>query len=145
MRELNKIVIHCSATEQGHDISVGDITKMHKARGFRTIGYHYVINLVGKIERGRPISEQGAHVKGHNKNSIGICYIGGLINRKPKDTRTVPQIHALRGLVEGLKIAFDIKEVVGHRDLSPDINKDGKITKDEWLKACPCFDVKTQL
>ncbi len=132
MRELNKIVIHCSATEQGREVSVEDIRRWHKARGWRTIGYHYVISLEGKIERGRPIKEQGAHVKGHNKDSIGVCYIGGLINRKPSDTRTVPQIHALRGLIEGLKMAFEIDEVVGHRDLS---NK----------KECPCFDVKTEL
>lgn len=145
MRELNKIVVHCSATEQGKEVSVEDITHWHKARGFRTIGYHYVIGLVGNIERGRPIKEQGAHVRGHNKDSIGICYIGGLINKKPSDTRTIPQIHALRGLVEGLKIAFNVNEVVGHRDLSPDLNEDGEITSNEWLKQCPCFDVKTQL
>ena len=132
MRELNKIVIHCSATEQGKEVSVEDIIRWHKARGWRTIGYHYVIGITGKIERGRPIKEQGAHVKGHNKDTIGVCYIGGLINKKPSDTRTIPQIHALRGLVEGLKIAFEINEVIGHRDLSNN-------------KECPCFDVKTEL
>ena len=132
MRELNKIVIHCSATEQGREVSVEDIICWHKARGWRTIGYHYVIGITGKIERGRPIKEQGAHVKGHNEDTIGVCYIGGLINKKPSDTRTISQIHALRGLVEGLKMAFEINEVVGHRDLSHD-------------RKCPCFDVKTEL
>lgn len=132
MRELNKIVIHCSATEQGKHFTVEDIRRWHLARNFSDIGYHYVIYIDGKIERGRPIKKQGAHTKGFNKDSVGICYVGGLINKKPKDTRTIPQIHALRGLVEGLKIAFDINEVVGHRDLSHD-------------RACPCFDVKTEL
>ncbi len=145
MRELNKIVIHCSATEQGKEVSVEDITRWHKARGWRTIGYHYVIGITGNIERGRPIKEQGAHVKGYNEDTIGVCYIGGLINKKPADTRTIPQIHALRGLVEGLKMAFEINKVVGHRDLSPDLNEDGEITSNEWLKECPCFDVKTEL
>ena len=131
-RELNKIVIHCSATEQGRHFTVEDIRRWHLARNFRDIGYHYVIYIDGHIERGRPRMDQGAHAKGFNTDSIGICYVGGLINKKPADTRTVPQIHALRGLVEGLKIAFEIDEVVGHRDLSHD-------------RSCPCFDVKTQL
>jgi len=132
MRDLNKIIIHCAATEQGRTYTVEDIRRWHKKRGFRDIGYHYVVYIDGHIERGRPIQEQGAHAKGFNEDSIGICYIGGLIDGKPADTRTVPQIHALRGLVEGLKVAFEIKEVVGHRDLTYD-------------RECPCFDVKTQL
>ena len=131
-RELNRIIIHCAATEQGKHFTVEDIRRWHLARNFRDIGYHYVIYIDGHIERGRPIKEQGAHAKGFNTDSIGICYVGGLINKKPADTRTIPQIHALRGLVEGLKMAFEIDEVVGHRDLSHD-------------RKCPCFDVKTEL
>jgi len=87
----------------------------------------------------------GAHAKGHNRNSVGVVYVGGLIEGKPADTRTVPQIHALRGLVEALKAAFNIVKVVGHRDLSVDLNGDGVISKQERMKECPCFNVKTEL
>ena len=145
MRKLNEIVIHCLATEQGKEISVKQITKWHKNRGFRDIGYHFVIHIDGKIERGRPLAVMGAHAKGHNRNSVGIVYVGGLINRSPADTRTVPQIHALRGLTEALKSAFNIVKVVGHRDLSVDLNGDGVISKQERMKECPCFDVATEL
>ena len=67
MREINKIIIHCSATKEGQDISAATIDEWHKARGWRSIGYHYVIGLDGMIEYGRPITETGAHVKNHNK------------------------------------------------------------------------------
>ena len=146
MRKLNEIVIHCLATEQGKEFSVKQITKWHvKGRGFRNIGYHFVIHIDGKIERGRPLAQMGAYAKGHNRNSIGVVYVGGLINGKPADTRTVPQIHALRGLVEALKSAFNIVKVVGHRDLSVDLNGDGVISKQERMKECPCFDVATEI
>ena len=145
MRTINMIVIHCSATEDGRDYSVRTITKWHKARGFRTIGYHFLVQLDGKISKGRKIAETGAHARGYNTNSIGICYVGGLKNKKSFDTRTLSQIHSIRGLVTALKSLFDIDRIVGHRDLSVDLNADGMITKNEWMKTCPCFDVKTEL
>lgn len=146
MREINLIVIHCTATRQQVDYSVDTIRQWHKARGFRDIGYHFLIALDGTIQKGRPMEQSGAHAKGYNSNSIGICYVGGLSHEnKPKDTRTVAQLHALRRIVETLKIIYNITEVVGHRDLSVDLNGDGVISQDEWMKACPCFDVKTEL
>ena len=78
MREINKIVVHCSATQEGKNISAATIDKWHKKRGWRGIGYHYVIALDGSMEYGRPVEQIGAHVKGMNKNSIGIVYIGGV-------------------------------------------------------------------
>ena len=146
MRSINLIVIHCSATIAGVDFDTDWIREEHIKRGFRNVGYHYVIRLDGTIEKGRPVEEAGAHVKGHNDHSIGVCYIGGLnADRKPKDTRTVAQYHSLRRCVDMLKIRFGDIPVEGHRDLSPDINHDGQITPNEWMKACPCFDVKTEL
>ena len=139
------LVIHCSATEDGREVSVKEITKWHIKRGFRTIGYHFLIQLDGNISRGRGIAEMGAHAKGYNTNSIGICYVGGLKNNKPFDTRTVSQIHSIRGLVAALKSIYEIDRIVGHRDLSVDLNADGMITEKEWMKACPCFDVATEL
>ncbi|MDD4490398.1 MAG: N-acetylmuramoyl-L-alanine amidase [Paludibacter sp.] len=145
MRAIEKIIIHCSATPEGRHVSVADITAWHKKRGFRTIGYHFVIYLDGSIHKGRDISEIGAHVEGKNSNSIGICYIGGLdSNGKPKDTRTYGQKSAIMKLVSQLKERFPNSEVLGHRDYSPDKNGNGIIEEWEWLKACPCFDVKKE-
>jgi len=148
LRTINLIVIHCSATEEGKDYSVADITQWHQARGFKTIGYHFLIHsdgsIDGELEGCRPIQEIGAHAKGYNRNSIGICYIGGLRYGKPADTRTPAQIESLRCLVKALRSVFP-SEVVGHRDLSVDLNGDGVISPQEWMKACPSFDVKTEL
>ena len=146
MRNITKIYIHCSATKEGVDYDVSWLRGVHRARGFYDIGYHYVVYLDGSIHKGRPVQEMGAHVKGDNENTMGVCYIGGLdSNGKPKDTRTVMQIHALRACIDMLKIDYPDVEVWGHRDASPDLNHDGVITPDEWMKVCPCWDVKTEL
>lgn len=145
MRKINKIIIHCSATKEGQKVTVADITSWHKARGFKTIGYHYVIDLDGNVHKGRDESVIGAHVTGQNSNSIGICYIGGLdMFGKAKDTRTPLQKEALKKLVSDVCSRYDIKEIKGHRDYSPDKNGNGIIEPSEWLKECPCFDVQTE-
>jgi N-acetylmuramoyl-L-alanine amidase len=147
MRDIDHIVIHCTATKEGVDYSVEQVRDWHvNGRGFRDIGYHFFIRLDGTIDKGRPIEQAGAHAKGYNKHSIGVVYVGGLDSYgKPKDTRTVAQFHALRRCVETLKVIYGDVEVVGHRDLSVDLNGDGMISANEWMKACPCFDVKTEL
>jgi hypothetical protein len=146
MRDLKMIVVHCSATREGVDYDVESIRKWHIARGFRDIGYHFVIGLDGRVHKGRPIEQSGAHAKGYNSESIAICYVGGLdTNNKAKDTRTIAQIHALRNIVDVLQIIYGNMELKGHRDLSVDLNGDGVITPNEWLKSCPCFDVATEL
>ena len=145
MRTCNLIVIHCLATEAGKDYSLGVVDRWHRMRGFRKIGYHFLVHIDGSIDIGRLLQEIGAHAKGYNRNSIGICYVGGLRNGRAWDTRTVAQIHALRALVAALQSMFPDAKVVGHRDLSVDLNGDGVISRNEWMKACPSFDVKTQL
>lgn len=150
--DIDAIVVHCSATREGQDIKASDIDKQHKERGFKMIGYHFVVDLDGTIEKGRPLTMNGAHCntkglsgKPYNSHSIGICYIGGLDkNGKAKDTRTAKQKVALHNLINSLIMQFPIKEVIGHRDASPDKNGDGKISKNEWIKACPCFDVRSE-
>ena len=153
MNKIDAIVIHCSATRAGQDVRAADIDKWHKERGFKMIGYNYVIDLDGTVEAGRPLSMDGAHcntagVSGvaYNKHSIGICYVGGLDKYgNAADTRTPAQKAALVKLVYGLMDKYPgIKEIIGHRDASPDANHDGKITKNEWIKACPCFDVRAE-
>ena len=93
MRTIKEIIIHCADTPEGRDDKAADIDRWHKQRGFDRIGYHYVIDLDGTIEAGRDPDCIGAHCKGHNTNSIGICYIGGADRDtlKPKDTRTYAQ------------------------------------------------------
>ena len=77
MRKITEIIIHCSATTEGMDFTVEDIDRWHRQRGFSGVGYHFVIYLNGSIHAGRPKNKIGAHCKGHNTISIGICYIGG--------------------------------------------------------------------
>lgn len=141
-RKVTDIVIHCSDTIEGKNFYAHDIDIWHKQRGFRKIGYHFVVDLDGTIELGRPLGEVGAHVTGHNSESIGICYIGGLDqNKKAKDTRTDEQKDALEFLLKELVSAFPtVNKIAGHRDYSPDKNVNGIIDKYERLKECPCFD-----
>lgn len=142
MKKPNLIVIHCSATREGKEYSVDDIRKMHKARGFSDVGYHFIISLDGKIQQARPLCIKGAHVRGHNTNSIGVCYIGGLDdNGGAKDTRTDQQKAALERLLSSLLVVYpSVKKILGHRDLSPDLDGDGVVESHEWMKQCPCFN-----
>lgn len=160
-RKINKLVVHCSATKPALSkcLTVDEVREWHTkpksrgGRGWSDIGYHYFIDYDGRIHTGRPLSRSGAHVKGHNRDSVGICYAGGLDdNGQPCDTRTPAQAKALRVLLRYLKHlgtcpGIEIQpgvEIVGHRDLSPDTNKNGKVDKHEWLKDCPCFEAKAE-
>ena len=143
MNKPTFVIIHCSATKEGKDFTSKDVDKWHRARGFRKIGYHYLIRLDGTIEVGRGESEEGAHAIGFNRKSVGICYVGGLdADGKPKDTRTPEQKASMQALVTDIKARYKIEQVLGHRDLSVDLNGDGVITSNEWMKACPCFEAK---
>lgn len=143
MRKVTHLVVHCSATRERQVITAADIDRMHKQRGFARIGYHRFIRLDGTVERGRPDDVAGAHVQNHNLYSIGICYAGGLdASGKPKDTRTQAQKAALLNLAKEYRLKYPGIKIVGHRDMSPDKNKNGKVDKWEWLKECPCFDVE---
>ncbi|WP_233860999.1 N-acetylmuramoyl-L-alanine amidase [Tenacibaculum piscium] len=145
MRKIKHIVVHCSATKEGKSFTAKDIDSWHKKRGWSGIGYHYVILLDGTIEKGRPDWKIGAHVKEANRNSIGVVYIGGLDeNLAPKDTRTSAQKKALKELLKTLKNSFKDAEILGHRDFSKDKNNNGIIEPFEFMKACPCFDVKKE-
>lgn len=133
MRKVTMLVIHCTATKQGVDIGADDVRKWHKQRGWSDIGYHYIIRLDGTLEKGRPVSKQGAHARGFNDGSIGISYVGGLDdNMRPKDTRTKAQKETMHRLVNKLKKQYPIDTIVGHRDL-PKVKK-----------ACPCFDARVE-
>lgn len=144
MRTIDTIVVHSSATKPSSRVTVKTIEGWHKERGFHSIGYHHVIGRDGIVYAGRPETTPGAHVQGHNARSIGVCLIGGL-NEKTgaaENNYTLPQMISLARLIKATREKYpSIKRVVGHRDLSPDLNRDGKISPNEWVKQCPCFDV----
>jgi len=130
-RNINRLVIHCSATPEYRWVDSREIKAWHMANGWKNIGYHYVILLDGTVEKGRPESVQGAHVKGYNSMSIGICYVGGIDNNgKPKDTRTNAQMEAMENLIYDLLEKYPKAKIMGHNEF-PGVKK-----------ACPSFDVR---
>tara|TARA_R110002153_G_scaffold104649_3_gene242699 strand:- start:2125 stop:2538 length:414 start_codon:yes stop_codon:yes gene_type:complete len=129
MRLLNRIILHCTATRVGEELDVSQIDKWHRDRGFSEIGYHYVIYADGTIATGRNIRKKGAHVKGHNHDSVGVAYVGGLDNNLvPQDTMTMQQELAFLHLVNSLRVVFGSLSVHGHNEFSN--------------KACPSFEVQ---
>ena len=146
MRQIDMIVIHCSATRADVPLSPRQLEEMHRQRGFDGCGYHYYVRRDGEICTMRPVDRPGAHAKGYNQHSIGVCYERGLDEQgRPADTRTELQKRSLRVLVRVLAMDFQTRRIVGHRDLSPDLDGDGVIEPEEWTKVCPCFDVGTEL
>ena len=132
MRSITMIVIHCSAVKPEQRSSAKDIDDWHRKRGWKCIGYHFVVRRDGTVETGRRLDEVGAHVVGHNRHSIGICYEGGYDSAgEPDDTRTLKQVEALRELVERMHAYFPDAIIVGHHDLDPS-------------KKCPCFDAVSE-
>ena len=126
-RKISMIIVHCSATPEGKDVSVESIRSFHKAQGWSDIGYHYVITLSGDVKQGRNVDLIGAHCQGKNTNSIGVCYVGGVDkDGKPKDTRTERQRIQLKQLLIQLLILYPGARIYGHRDFAN--------------KACPSFD-----
>ena len=129
MRALNEIIVHCAATPEGRHVDVATIDEWHKARGWKEIGYHFVIYLDGSTHKGRAMSKIGAHVRGHNTGTIGICYVGGVARdgKTPKDTRTPKQKAALVVLMRELVEKYPtIKKISGHNQYA--------------AKACPSFN-----
>ena len=140
-RSITLIILHCSATRAEQCYTFQACRRDHLQRGFREIGYHYYITRDGQVHEGRPLWQQGAHCHGHNRHSIGICYEGGLdSNGKACDTRTTAQCYSLRQLLIQLRSQYPAAIILGHRDLSPDLDGDGQVEPSEWAKLCPCFD-----
>jgi N-acetylmuramoyl-L-alanine amidase len=116
---------------------------MHRRRGWSEIGYHYLITLDGKVYAGRrPDESVGAHVGGFNNRTLGIAYVGGLrsSDAKPMDTRRPEQTANMEKLCRTLLTRFPKAVILGHRDLSPDLDGDDEIEPHEWMKQCPCFN-----
>lgn len=125
-RTIKEIIVHCTATKEGQSITVEDVRRLHKKKGWSDIGYHFLIYLDGSIHAGRPIDVVGAHTKGHNAYSIGVCYVGGLDkNGRAKDTRNDAQKESLLSLLTQLKARYPNATIHGHNEFAN--------------KACPCF------
>jgi len=133
MRDIDFLVVHCAATKAKMDVGVKEIKKWHLDRGWADIGYHYVIRRNGEIEKGRPDEVTGAHVAGHNKNSLGICLVGGIDDEGHAEPNfTEEQFNTLESLLDELLVKYDLMEdsILGHRDF-PGVGK-----------ACPSFNVR---
>lgn len=131
MRTINLIVIHCAATKPSMDTTRDDVDRWHKARGWTEIGYHFFVKRDGTIQKGRDITRSGAHAKGHNSHSIGVCYAGGIDEQgKPEDNRTEAQKIALLRILETLTAIYTDTHIIGHSELS--------------TKACPCFNAEIE-
>lgn len=132
-KSTKHLVIHCSATRAIQDIGAKEIRSWHKGQGWTDIGYHYVIRRSGKVEPGRARDAVGAHVGGHNSNTLGICMVGGLANKAPwapENNYTPEQWTSLKTLVASLLKFYPNATILGHRDFP------------KVAKACPCFNAK---
>jgi N-acetylmuramoyl-L-alanine amidase len=130
VRKLDRIILHCTATPEGRHVSVDTIRKWHvNDRGWRDIGYHFVIYLDGSVHVGRPIEQSGAHTSGHNATTIGVVYVGGCdAKMKAKDTMNAAQETAFVNLVKHLRDQYGPLTLHGHNEYA--------------AKACPSFKVK---
>ena len=118
---IKEIIIHCSDTPDGRPDTAADIHRWHKEKGWDGIGYHYVICVDGKLEHGRPEYWTGAHAKGHNVNTLGVCLIGrGEFSDK--------QWLVLDTVIHQLLAKYPTAQVLGHNEIS--------------RKSCPGFDVQ---
>ena len=143
MRNIQYIAVHCTASHQSQTIE--GLKQEFKRKGWVNPGYHYVVSPDGKITQLLDEDKVSNGVKGFNSVSINVAYIGGIdVNGKPIDNRTDAQKVSLRSLLKMLHKKYPTAVIQGHRDFSPDLNKDGKITPNEWMKACPCFNAKEE-
>lgn len=144
-----RIVIHCSAGPQTQ--TAAQIIEWHTrpasrgGRGWSRAGYHYIIEASGRVVNAVPEEQVANGAKGFNDDSIHVCYIGGADAKgRPIDNRTAAQKRSMRELVEQIRGRHPGLTVVGHRDLSPDIDGNGRIDRYEWIKGCPSFNVRDE-
>jgi hypothetical protein len=143
MRNIKYIAVHCTASHQS--MTIEGLKQEFKRKGWVNPGYHYVVSPDGKITQMLDEEKISNGVRCYNSVSINVAYIGGIdTTGKPIDNRTDAQKASLRSLLKMLHKKYPTAVIQGHRDFSPDLNKDGKITSNEWMKACPCFNAKEE-
>lgn len=139
MRKIKYIAVHCTAGSQKS--TVNDLLAEFKRKGWKAPGYHYVITADGKIHQLLDTEKVSNGVKGYNSVTVNIAYTGGMDG---VDNRTDEQKKCLIILLKLLRKRYPDAVIQGHRDFSPDLNGNGKIEKNEWIKMCPSFDAKTE-
>lgn len=143
MREIKYIAVHCTASSQ--HTTIKELQQEFHRKGWKNSGYHYVVAADGAITQLLDEEKVSNGVKGFNSVSVNVAYIGGIdTNAKPIDNRTDEQKASLRSLLKLLHKKYPTAVIQGHRDFSPDLNHDGRITSNEYIKACPCFDAKKE-
>jgi len=143
MRQIKYLVVHCTASSQ--TTTIKGLEMEFKRKGWKNPGYHYVVSADGKVHQMLDEAKVSNGVKGYNSVSVNVAYIGGIDNQgKATDNRTEAQKKSLRTLLKMLKGKYPKAVIQGHRDFSPDLNGDGRITRNEWIKACPCFEAKEE-
>ena len=111
--DIGRLIVHHSASPLS--TTTAQIKHWHTGvRGWSDIGYHYIIIGDGKVEYGRPISKIGAHCRGHNRDSLGVCVVGN--NTVPEHKWSMQQVASLQDLVYGLKLVFPNLTVRGHNE-----------------------------
>ena len=139
MRSIKRIFVHCTAGSQRQ--TVDDLRAEFKRKGWKYPGYHYVIQADGTITQllGEQFVSNG--VKNYNSTAINVAYVGGIDNSgKSVDNRTPEQKKSLIDLLKVLRKRYPEAQILGHRDISPDTNQNGKVDSWERIKECPCFD-----
>lgn len=143
MRTIRCVVVHCTATPQ--TATVASLTRHFRQLGWRRPGYHWVVLPDGRLVRLLDEDVPANGVKGHNAESVHVAYVGGTDERgRAVDNRTPRQKQALVTLLRLLKGRYPGAVVAGHRDLSPDLDGNGRIDPWERVKECPCFDAKDE-
>lgn len=143
MRTIKYIAVHCTASSQ--NTTIAQLMSGFRLRGWKYPGYHYVVQSSGKVVQLLDVDKVSNGVRGYNSECINIAYIGGIDAKgKAIDNRTPEQKAALRELLMSLRGEYPTAIIQGHRDFSPDLNKNGKIESNEWIKMCPSFDAKAE-
>lgn len=143
MRTIKYIAVHCTAGSQ--HTTIKELQQEFKRKGWKNPGYHYVVAADGTITQLLDEDKVSNGVKGYNSVLINVAYIGGIdAEGKPVDNRTAAQKASLAGLLGVLRKKYPTATIQGHRDFSPDRNRNGRIEPSEFIKACPCFDAKAE-
>lgn len=143
MREIKRIFVHCTAGSQKQ--TVNDLQAEFKRKRWKHPGYHYVVQADGTITQLLDEGLVSNGVKGYNSTAINVAYMGGIDSKgKAVDNRTEAQKASLLKLLRLLRRRYPEAKILGHRDISPDANGNGKVDSWERVKECPCFDAITE-
>lgn len=131
MRQIDEVILHCTATPWQREVDIEEIRRWHtQGNNWSDVGYHYLIQLDGSLQAGRDLTIAGAHTKGHNQRTVGVAYVGGLkADGEPGDTMTLEQEETFEHLFFALQMVLcKPLALSGHREYSS--------------KSCPGFDPK---